>query len=306
MVKTGQGVVHAGFVNVEGRHTRYLYEGLAHRDALLLVHGVGMSADLWVRNIDELSKTRRVVAPDLIGHGFTDANLPSQESPVPAMVAHLTGLMDNLSIEKAAIVGSSFGALIGAHLYLSNTQRFDAIVFVSSGSCFNTDEALARSYAAAFQNGASAMHDATLISLRRRLEAISFDARSVPYEVLPVQLTAYARPEVTAFYARLMDRLMRPESIREQSIWSRLHLFNVPVLIVSGACDPRADLERAAEASRRMPNARHVVIENCGHLPYTEYPKEFNSLISGFVESHKTNPGSGMLHSSARMTGSRS
>ena len=61
--------MRVAFTDVDGIRTRYFYEGSG--PTLVLIHGLGISADSWTRNIDALAEHFTVYAPDMIGHGRT-------------------------------------------------------------------------------------------------------------------------------------------------------------------------------------------------------------------------------------------
>ena len=65
--------MRARFIDIDGVNTRYLFAGEGNDNALLLIHGGGVAADTWLRNIDALGAEFAVYAPDNVGHGFTDA-----------------------------------------------------------------------------------------------------------------------------------------------------------------------------------------------------------------------------------------
>src|SRR5262249_60245168 len=103
------------FVDVGGLRARCLYEGAGY--PLLLIHGGGLSADIWLRNIDALARDFHVCAPDLPGHGFTHALDYGDDPPHPHLVEHLARLVDKLGIDRFAVAGSSFGGLLSGLLY---------------------------------------------------------------------------------------------------------------------------------------------------------------------------------------------
>jgi len=127
--------VRISFANIDGIKTRYLHEGSG--TALLLIHGVGISGDMWLRNIDPLAEHGAVYAPDLLGHGFTDAIDLNGDPPQPHMVAHLGKLMDAVGAERYSIAGSSYGALLAALMYFDRPERVDKLILVGSGSAFH-------------------------------------------------------------------------------------------------------------------------------------------------------------------------
>jgi len=85
--------------------------------ALLLVHGTGSATHSWRDLMPALARSFTVVAPDLPGHGFTEAPAPSQLS-LPGMATALSALLDTLRVSAVLAVGHSAGAAIIARMSL--------------------------------------------------------------------------------------------------------------------------------------------------------------------------------------------
>jgi pimeloyl-ACP methyl ester carboxylesterase len=200
------------------------------------------------------------------------------------MVAHLLGLARHLGIDRFAIAGSSFGALLSALVYFEVPACVEKLVIVGSGSAFNTEVELERVLAESFANGLSAYAEPTLANCRRRMANICYDPASVPEEMLLVQMTSYALPGVREAYERRMRGMMDLTACRPYRILERLEAVHVPTLIVWGRQDKRGIYERALEAVRRLPNGRLVAFDRCGHHPHIEHPTEFNELVRQFVK----------------------
>ena len=86
------------FTEVNGIPTRYHHEGSGY--PLLLIHGVGVSGECWLRNIDALAEDFQVIAPDCIGTGFTGIGDWQGGPPHPYTVKHLIGLADQLGFDQ--------------------------------------------------------------------------------------------------------------------------------------------------------------------------------------------------------------
>ncbi len=126
---------------VMGTKTRYYHGGSGK--PLMLVHGVGMSADTWFPTIPQLEKDFSVCAPDLLDNGFTEAGPFKAGPPPPYMLDHLLALADHLEYEKFSLAGSSLGALLAALLYLRLPQRVDKLVLLGPSSVIEPPEFLA-------------------------------------------------------------------------------------------------------------------------------------------------------------------
>jgi pimeloyl-ACP methyl ester carboxylesterase len=79
-----------------------------------------------------VSRTRRLVAPDAPGHGRSPRAEPEAYAP-SRIVALLTGLLDELAIESAALVGFSWGASIGCHFAARHPEQVRSLVLVEGG-----------------------------------------------------------------------------------------------------------------------------------------------------------------------------
>jgi pimeloyl-ACP methyl ester carboxylesterase len=276
--------MRAAFIDVDGVRTRYLYEGSG--PPLFLLHGVGVSGDTFCRNIDALAAHFTVCAPDMLGHGFTEAVDYLGGPPQPHIVRHLGRLADLLGYRTYAVAGSSFGGLIAALMYFDRPQRVDRLILIGSGSVFHTAEDQIKTLKAAFANAATAMGAPTLASCRDRLANICYKPEFVAEEILLLQLTSYALPDRFAAYKAtiqgMIDELSSADPERNR-VLQRLDSIKVPTLILTGRKDIRAKLATHEAGVKRIPRARLVVFDQCNHLPYMEYPQKFNDAVIRFM-----------------------
>lgn len=271
------------FDDVGGVMTRFLRAGRG--PAVLLLHGVGMTADSWFRTIGPLSRDFDVVAPDLLDNGFTGAGGYTGGPPHEAILDHLEALIEKLGLGPLSVVGSSFGATLAVLLYLRRPARIKRLVITSSGSVFKKAEALVRMYEQSFANGSAALREPTLEVCRQRLANIFHDASKIPQELLLLQLTPYALPHALAAYERRLRGMMDLEAMRRYEVGDRLKEVKVPMLAVWGRQDPRGEHSQAVEVFGAIPNARLVSFDACGHLPHLECADRFNLLVRDFLIS---------------------
>ncbi len=277
--------MRVSFIDAGGVRTRVLHEGDKEPRTLLLVHGFGGLAEHWLRNIDALSRHYRVIAPDLIGHGFTERVALDGQPPHPRTAAHLLAVLDRLGVDKFSVVGSSYGALISTLLYFERPDRVEKLVICGSGSMFNTDEELAKALPQAYENAMGAMRSATLEACRVRLGNICFDPAAVPEATALANLISIALPGVVEAYGEAMRGMMDMEKSRAWRVLDRLETIRLSSLIVWGREDPRGVYQRAVECVKRFPDARLVTFERCGHLPFLEHPDLFNAEVLRFLSS---------------------
>lgn len=271
------------FIDVGKVRTRYLDAG--DGEPVILLHGVGMSGDVFLPNIGPLSARFRVVAPDLCGHGFTDAVDFGSEPPPVVMAQHVIGLAEALGLSSYTVGGSSFGALVAALMYFLAPDHVRRLIVIGSGSVFHPGDEQKRTLRAAMANGVTAMADPTLESCRQRMARIVYDAKTVPEEVFPIQLTAYALPDrLRAYEATIggtIDTMDRPDA----RVFARLEKIAAPTLVITGREDVRASWQLTTDGVKRMPDARLHIYERCGHMPFMEHPDRFNTDVADFLAS---------------------
>lgn len=267
---------------VGGVPTRYYHEGSG--PPLLLLHGVGVTADTWLRNIDPLARDFTVYAPDLLDNGHTGRGNYTGGPPQPHMIEHLAAFADHLGLDEFAVCGSSFGGLLAALLHLRMPERVTRLILLSSGTLFNSEEELARTLTESYANGMSAIADPSWESCRQRMERIVYDPATVPPEMIFAQLTLYAMPGQREAYERRMKGLMDIEACRPFRVADRLEEIAAPVLMIWGRDDPRAVMARAEDAAARIPDADLVVFERCKHHPHVEQAERFIELARRFLK----------------------
>jgi pimeloyl-ACP methyl ester carboxylesterase len=272
------------FVDVDGIRTRCLIGGKPGAYPLLLLHGYGGTADVWMRNIDAWSDKFYVVAADMISSGFTDPVDTGGKPPQPHAVAHLRKLADKLGFERFCPMGTSYGGLIATLLYFDMPGRVDKLVLQGSGSVFNRDEALVATLSNVKKNFGPLMDAPTIDAVRASVAKQVFDKKAIPEEMIHVMATAYAQPWMRKAWEQGVDGLLDLEACRPYRVLDRLEKLDVDTLVLWGREDPGAVYASAVEGVKRMPRARLVTFEKCGHKPMYEHTEKFNREVRGFLE----------------------
>lgn len=277
--------MQASFVEVAGARTRLLHGGSG--SPVLLLHGLGTTADRWVRNIDALRTDNAVYAPDLLGAGFSADPPPCDDPPQAQHVRHLEALVDHLGFAGYAVAGSSYGGLLAALLHLRSPERVNRLVIVGSGSALHPPEAQRQTLLSASASGTRAFEDGTLQATRARMESLVFDPASTPSETLLLQLVANAQPGRAQAMQRVYAGLLACVDNDGWQAYPHLERITAPTLIVTGREDPRASWQHAQKAATRIPRCTALVYEQCGHAPMIEHADRFNRDCARFLSQSK-------------------
>ena len=192
-------------------------------------------------------------------------------------------LLNQIGLDRVCVIGSSFGSTIACLLALRLRTRVDHLVLVGCGPALNEPPFLHEMYKKSFENGIAAMNDPTLERCERRMRNLVHDPKSVPPALPLMQLSLYGLPETRDRYERRIRGIMALDALKKYDVATRLKDIQAPTLVVWGRQDTRGDLAEAEHNFRKIPKGKMVVFENCGHLPYLERPKDFNSTVLEFI-----------------------
>jgi pimeloyl-ACP methyl ester carboxylesterase len=119
----------SGYAPVNG--IKVYYEVYGQGRPIVLLHGAFMTIDMnWGQLIPELSKTRKVIAIELQGHGHTQFS--DRKLSFPALASDVDGVLDYLKIDSADVAGYSLGGYVAYQLAIQNPKRVTKLVIISS------------------------------------------------------------------------------------------------------------------------------------------------------------------------------
>jgi pimeloyl-ACP methyl ester carboxylesterase len=120
---------NSGYATVNG--IKVYYEVHGEGKPIVLLHGAFMTIDTnWGQLIPELSKTRKVIAIELQGHGRTPFS--DRKLAYTTLASDVEGVMNYLKVDSAAVVGYSFGGNIAYQLAIQSPKRVTKLVIISS------------------------------------------------------------------------------------------------------------------------------------------------------------------------------
>jgi 3-oxoadipate enol-lactonase len=253
------------------------YEEHGDGPAVLLVHEGVADRRMWRGQVPVLARDHRVVAVDLRGFGETP-----NASGLFSHVDDLREVLDELGIERATVVGGSFGAKVALELAVTHPERVERLVLcppVLPG--WEWSERVRRAWQEEDEAlEAGDLNRATEVNLELWVDGPNRDRDAVDAEVRELVRTMQRH----AF--ELAEPDPPPEPAPEPAV--RLADVRVPTLVVVGDEDVEDFLAMAEAAVTEIPNARKVVIEGAAHVVALERPQEFNAALLAFIEDRPT------------------
>ena len=269
-------------IEVEGISTGYLTAGTGD-PPLVLLHGVGTSAGEWTWVLPALAQKRLVYALDL--PGYDGSSEPS--SYTSAFTAQFVGsFLDAVGVERAMVVGNSFGGLSALRLALSEPERVSALVLVdSAGLGRAVNPALVALTLPGVGELAKALGKTPYGAAQRVFRrALLMFARpwQIPTKWLTGQYKVAQQPNFMEATQESLRNAVSSTGQREVLV-DQLPSLQMPTLVVWGIEDKIIPYWHANDAAARLQKGTLKLIPSCGHLPHVEQPKRFISIVDEFL-----------------------
>jgi len=261
-------------VDANGIKTNYLEAGSG--PDVVLIHGSGPGVTAyanWRLVIPELATKFHVVAPDMVGFGFSERPADVEYS-VQTWADQTVGLMDTLGLQKASLVGNSFGGAIALRIAAQHPERVDKLVLMGSmGVDFPISEGLERvwGYEPSFEN------------MRKVLDVFAYDRKLVPDELAEVRYRASMQPGFQESFAAMFPspRQRWVDAMRTDD--EEIRKLTHRTLIIHGREDQVIPLETSLHLMQLIENGDLHVFSHCGHWVQIERSTEFNRIVGDFI-----------------------
>lgn len=272
------------FEGTDGVDIRYVEAGdPAAERTFILIHGSVFNSATWDAVMEDFATRGRVIAYDRAPYGLSEKIQPGDWTGAPpigadAGVARVTALMDALGVEKAVLVGNSYGAVIAARAAAAHPERIEALVLGDAAIYVNENmpgwlmrapqvehlgPLLARGIGSseAFVKATWAHPEA--LSAARLAKTLSHTGVEGWNSAFFAYLQNWTTPDMAPIIAGL----------------------DLPALVITGDSDgvvPVADSERLHDA---LPGSDYAVLPDCGHVPQEECPDAFADAVLGWIDS---------------------
>jgi 3-oxoadipate enol-lactonase len=242
-------------VNVNGIQLAYDRRGKG--TPLVLLHGFPLDHHLWDDMLPLLENTFDVILPDL--RGFGESTTIDSSYSMDDYASDIAGLLDQLGIQKAAIVGHSMGGYVALALARLYPDRISGLGLVSSQLLADPPERKEGRYKSAA--------DVSANGIKSVVEAMT------PKFTADEELQTYARASMEKQQPAAYIGALKAMAERMDST-PLLSSFNFPVVIIHGDADSLIPIERAREVKEALTQAHLVAISGAGHMPMVEAKEE--------------------------------
>ncbi len=253
------------------------YETRGNGEPLILIPGFASGAWTWFRQTDELSKDFRVITfdPRGIGKSKMDEN-DLQNLSMKTFVEDVLGLLDSLKIEKANVLGASFGGFVAQEFALSFPERLGKLILACTTAGGKNhvkpdieilrsftpdlnlplDERIRKFFRPAFTEEFNAKHAEEVGKVCRLREENE------------VAEATYSAQLQTAFTFDIEDKI---GAIKHET------------LVITGDRDNLVPMQNSINLAEKLPNSILKIVENGSHMIFIENADEFNKIVSQFI-----------------------
>lgn len=243
---------------------------------LLLIHGSGPGVTAWANwrgIIPQLAQTRRVIAPDMLGFGYSERPADARYSQA-RWVEHAIGVLDALCIQQADIVGNSFGGGLALALAIRHPERVRRLVLMGSvGVSFPITEGLETAWG----------YTPSLPNMRKLLDLFAHDRSLVNDELAELRYQASIRPGFQESFAAMFPPPRQRGVDDLASDEADIRALPHETLVIHGREDRIIPLQASLTLARWIANAQLHVFGHCGHWTQIEHAERFARLVEDFL-----------------------
>jgi len=242
----------------------------------LFIHGSGPGVTAWANwrlVLPIVSKTRRVIAPDMVGFGYTERP-EGIEYSMDTWVKQVLDLMDALDIEQADLVGNSFGGSLAIALVILHPERFRKLVLMGSmGVDFPITDGLDQVWG----------YEPSLENMKKMLGLFAYSEALKNDDALAnLRYTASIEPgfqeSFSAMFPAPRQRWVEAMAKHEAEIPN----IKNPTLIIHGREDKVIPVENSLRIFNMILDSQLHVFGKCGHWTQIEQTQRFCTLVDDF------------------------
>ncbi|MFZ2172496.1 MAG: alpha/beta hydrolase [Rhodococcus sp. (in: high G+C Gram-positive bacteria)] len=282
MTGTDTAVIADRFVDLPNFRVHYIEAGSGH--PVVLLHGSGpgaTGATNFSPNIEALAEHFHVIAPDMPGWGESDTQ---NDDTGRDHVAVLIALLDELGIEKAALVGNSMGGITAVTTAIQHPDRVSHLITMGAPAPVQPLFSAGNGPSEGISVLLHAYREPTMENMKRLVQVMCFDQSTATDELAQARSqAANARPDhLDSWNSQFSGGWKLPAYF---SLTGQVGRITAPTMAIHGRDDRVVNFEHSLHLVTQIPDSRMVLLNRCGHWAQIEHAAEFNRLVTGFVSN---------------------
>ncbi len=266
-------------LELELRGLRYALDVSGAGPDLLLLHGFTGSGESFTELGERLSRRFRVIRPDLLGHGATEAPLTPERYRMEEAVADLQALRAALGVKRWSLLGYSMGGRLALALAAAQPASAVRLVLESSSPGLRTEREREERRRSDW-------------ALAQRILGMPIERFVDEWESLALFRSQRQVPERARLLQRRIRLAGRPAGLAgsllgmgtgvQPSLWEALPQLRVPCLLITGELDRKFTVV-AADMRALLPDAVHTVVPGAAHCVHLDAEEDFAARVEDFL-----------------------
>ncbi len=253
------------------------YHDIGAGRTIIMLHGSGPGVSAWAnwnKVFPLLSPKYRVLAPDMVGFGYTDR----PEGIVYGMdiwVKQTIDFMDALHVEKADLVGNSFGGALALAMAVKYPERVNKLILMGSmGVSFPLTYGLDRVWG----------YTPTFEHMKELLDIFAYNRNIVNDDLAQMRYESSMQPGFQESFSSMFPapRQQGVEGMASNEVYIRS--IKNETLIIHGREDRVIPVETSLKLIKLIENAQLHIFGKCGHWTQIERTQEFSDLVDNFLK----------------------
>jgi 3-oxoadipate enol-lactonase len=243
---------------------------------MVLIHGLAGDHKAWAPQMDTWERDHRVIAFDNRGAGSST----QVDEPISTedMARDTLGLMDELGVERAHVVGRSMGGAIAQHMALMAPERVHSLVVCASFAKFDAIGARVLTNMREVLEWRDSWADHARHSVQNFVSPAFYNAH--PEAIADIEGLIGGSSRLPACYVRQNHACLEHDTL------DRLAEIGCPTLIMAGGRDPICSLTATGWMSEGFPNAKTVIFEDSSHFFLIEESERFMATMAEWLAEH--------------------
>jgi pimeloyl-ACP methyl ester carboxylesterase len=280
------------FTGTDGLDIHYMMDDSNASDeapTFVLLHGSNFNAYTWTEVMDYFGQRGRVIAYDQIPYGLSEKLVEgdwddSNPYTYPAAIDQLYALLDALDVDRAVLVGNSYGATLAVQAILAQPERVDALILVD---------------AAVYVKEEMPSWSLELPQMRRLGPLL---ARQLGQSEAFIQQT-YLNPDQISAERMTLTMIQTQVENWDLAYWEYLRVWGVgvpeftdripeiqqPALVISGDSDAIVPVADSQQLHTELPHSDLAILPSCGHVPQEECPELFEEAVDAWLNKIEQN-----------------
>ncbi|WKN44561.1 alpha/beta fold hydrolase [Tunicatimonas pelagia] len=238
---------------------RYVDEG--EGEIMLLLHGLFGALSNWAGVVERFKHQYRVLIPMLPVY-----DMPVRKAGLGGLHTYVEKFVAEMNIRDLTVMGNSLGGHIGLIFTISNQDLVKQLILTGSSGLFENSM------------GGSFPKRGNYEYIKERVEYTFYDPTTISKEYIDEIF------ETVSSIPKCMSIVQIAKSAQRHNMADKLHLIEVPTLLIWGLNDTITPPIAAHDFNRLLPNSTLRFIDHCCHAPMMEQPEKFNAVLSEFLE----------------------